>query len=73
MNPLKLPDKMYDVMKWLVCLFIPALSAFYVGLCSVYNTPFFAYAEQVAKTSTYVCTFLGAILGISTIEYNKTK
>ena len=29
------------------------------------------YADKIAKTSAVVCTLLGALLGISTIEYNK--
>ena len=73
MKLFKLPDRVYDVMKWLDVIFIPALTALYVGLCSIYDAPFFAYPEQVAKTSAYVCTFLGVILGISTVEYNKGK
>lgn len=67
----KLPDRLYDCMKWLVLIFIPALTSLYVSLCSVFNTPFFAYPEQVAKVSAYVCTFFGIILGISTMEYRK--
>ena len=71
MKFLRLPDRLYDAMKWLVVIFIPALTSLYIGLCTVFNTPFFAYPEQVAKVSAYVCTFLGVILGISTIEYRK--
>lgn len=63
-----LPDKVYDVLKWLVCIVIPALTTAYVGLSAVWGWP---YAEPIAKTSAIVCTLLGSILGISTITYNK--
>ena len=65
---MKLPDKVYDVLKWLVCIVIPALTTAYVGLSAVWGWP---YAEPIAKTSAIVCTLLGAVLGISTINYNK--
>ena len=65
---MKLPDKLYDILKWLVCIVIPALTTAYVGLSAVWGWP---YAEPIAKTSAIVCTLLGAILGISTAQYNK--
>lgn len=66
---MKLPNKVYDVLKWIVCIVIPALTTAYVGLSSVWGWP---YAEAIAKTSAIVCTLLGSILGLSTISYNKT-
>lgn len=67
---MKLPDKVYDVLKWIVMICIPALTTAYVGLSAVWGFP---YAEEVAKTSAVVCTLLGALLGISTAQYNKDK
>lgn len=67
---MKLPDKVYDVLKWIVIICIPALTTAYVGLSAVWGFP---YAEEVAKTSAVVCTLLGALLGISTAQYNKDK
>ena len=62
-----LPDKLYDVLKWIVVIVIPALTTAYVGLSTIWGFP---YADQIAKTSAVVCTLLGALLGISTITYN---
>lgn len=67
---MRLPDKVYDVLKWIVMIAIPANTTAYVGLSTVWGWP---YAEPVAKTSVIVCTLLGALLGISTAEYNKEK
>ena len=50
----------------MICL--PALTVAYCGLAAVWNWP---YADEVAKTSAVICTLLGALLGISTAEYNK--
>ena len=65
---MKLNDTAYTIIKWLVCIVLPAMTTAYVGLSTVWGWP---YADQVAKTSAIVCTLLGAILGISTAEYNK--
>lgn len=67
---MKLPDKLYDVLKWITMIVIPALATAYVGLAAVWAWP---YADEVAKTAAVICTLLGALLGISTAEYNKTK
>lgn len=65
---MKLPDKVYDVLKWIVMIVIPALTTAYVGLAAIWGWP---YAEAIAKTSAVICTLLGALLGISTAEYRK--
>lgn len=65
---MKLPDKIYDVLKWLVCIVIPALTTAYVGLAAIWGWP---CPDEIAKTSAVVCTLLGALLGISTAQYNK--
>ena len=67
---MKLSNKLYDILKWITLICIPALATFYVALSGVWGWPF---ADQVAKTATAVCTLLGALLGISTAEYNRHK
>lgn len=63
-----LSNRAYDFLKWLVCIVLPALTTAYVGLSEIWGFP---YAAEVAKTSAVVCTLLGALLGISTAQYNK--
>ena len=65
---MKLHNKVYDVMKWIVMIVLPALSAFYVALAPVWGWP---YAEEVVGTIAVVTTFLGALLGISTVQYKR--
>lgn len=67
---MRIPDQLYDVLKWVCMICIPALTTAYVGLAAVWGWP---YAEEIAKTSAVVCTLIGALLGISTAEYNKEK
>ena len=65
-----LSNRTYDILKWLVCLVIPALTTGYVGLAVIWGWP---YAEEVSKTSAVICTLLGTILGISTAQYNQLQ
>ena len=67
---MKLPDKLYDILKWVTMIVLPALATAYVGLAAIWGWPF---ADEVAKTTAVICTLLGALLGISTAQYNKEK
>lgn len=67
---MRLPNHVYDILKWVVMICLPALTTAYVGLAAIWGFP---YATEVAKTSAVVCTLLGALLGISTAEYNKDR
>lgn len=65
-----LSNKVYDILKWVVMIAIPALTTAYVGLAAVWGWP---CPDAVAKTSAIICTLLGALLGISTAQYNKSE
>lgn len=65
-----IPNSVYDALKWITMVVIPALATAYVGLSAVWGWP---YADEVAKTAAVVCTLLGALLGISTAQYNKDQ
>ena len=65
---MKLPDKVYDILKWVVIIVLPAAATLYKALSGVWGWP---YANEVVTTITAVDTFLGAVLCISTAEYNK--
>ena len=64
-----IPSPVYDVLKWLTMIVLPALATAYVGLAAIWGWP---YADEVAKTTAVICTLLGALLGISTAQYNKS-
>lgn len=68
---MRLPDHVYTILKWITMICIPALTTAYVGLAAIWGTPPFIYPDEVAKTSAVICTLLGALLGISTAQYNK--
>ena len=63
-----LNSKVYDVLKYLTIIVLPAIGALYTGLAQIWDLP---YSAQIPATITVICTFLGAILCISTAQYNK--
>ena len=65
-----LSNKVYDVLKWVAQVVLPALGALYFGLAQIWGFP---YGEEIVGTLTVIDVFLGALLGISTAQYNKLK
>ena len=67
---MKLSDKVYDILKRIVTIVIPAILTFYGVVGTTCNIP---YTQEVLTIGTAFDTMLGTILGISTISYNKSK
>ena len=65
-----LNDRTYDILKWIAQLLLPALGTLYFALAGIWGFPF---GEQIVGTITAVDTFLGVILGISTVAYKKSE
>ena len=65
---MKMSNKVYDVLKWIAQILLPALGTIYFALAQIWGFP---YAEQIVGTITEIDCFLGALLGISTIQYKK--
>ena len=65
-----MPDKVYDILKAIAMIILPALGTLYFALAGIWGWP---YAEQIVGTITAIDTFLGVILGISTMQYKKTQ
>lgn len=60
--------KVYDVLKFIAQIVLPALGTLYFALASIWGLP---YGEQIVGTITAIDAFLGTILGISSSQYNK--
>lgn len=65
-----IPSKVYDVLKWICLICLPAVATFYFAIASIWGLP---YPKEVGETITAIDTFLGCLIGVSTIEYNKRK
>lgn len=64
---IQLNNSMYDVMKWIVTLVLPALGTLYFTLSQIWGLP---YGEEVVGTLTAISLFLGTILKISSSNYS---
>lgn len=61
-----LPDKWFDILKWLDLIVLPAIGTAYAALSAIWGFPF---SEEIPKTIMVICSLLGAFLGISNVNY----
>lgn len=59
-------NTVYDVLKWIAQILLPAAGALYFALANIWGLP---YGEQIVGTITAIDAFLGVILGISSKSY----
>lgn len=67
---MKLPDKVYDVLKWTCLTVLPALSTFYSLLAGIWNLP---YADKIPKTITAIALLIGALIGVSHLSIKREE
>lgn len=65
---LVIPDKVYDILKWIVMIVLPACGTLYSALSGIWGFP---YGEQIVGTISAFTAFLGIILGVTTVAYKK--
>lgn len=65
---MKMDNKVYDVLKWIAQILLPAIATLYFALAQIWGLP---YAEQIVGTITAIDAFMGVLLGISTYQYKK--
>lgn len=67
---MKLTNKAYDVLKYIALILLPALGTLYFALAKIWGFP---YAAEIVGTISAIDAFLGALLKISTDNYNKEQ
>jgi len=67
---MKMSNQVYDVLKFIAQIMLPALGTLYFALAKIWGFP---YAAEIVGTISAVDAFLGALLGISTMQYNKEQ
>lgn len=65
---MKMSNKVYNVLKWVCLIGLPALGGLYFGLSKLWGLP---YGEEILGTLDLLATFIGACIGISTKNYRK--
>ena len=65
---MKMSNKVYDVLKYIAQIVLPALATLYFSLASIWGFP---HGEQIVGTITAIDTFLGVVLMLSNAQYKK--
>lgn len=67
---MKLSNKVYDILKWIALVALPALTAFYGVVGATCDIP---YTQEVLTIAVAFDTMLGTMLGVSSNKYKKSK
>ena len=67
---MKMSNKVYDILKWIALIALDAIGLLYNALSDIWGFPF---GDKVLATCTALSVFIGALIGISTAQYNKNK
>ena len=67
---MKLPDKIYNVMKWIAIGVLPALATFVGTVGTAVGWDNTGIAVTII---TATATLIGGVIGVSTVNYNKGK
>ena len=61
-------NKAYDILKWISLVALDAIGVAYNQLADVWNFP---YGNEIQTTCTIFSVFIGALIGVSSIQYAK--
>jgi ABC-type uncharacterized transport system permease subunit len=67
-TPFGITASSYNTLKWVTLAFLPASGALYFTLAILWGFPF---GEQVVGTIVALTAFMGLLLGVSKIRYNR--
>lgn len=65
---MRLSNEVYDILKFITERVLPGLGTLYFALSKIWGFP---YGVEIVGTIAAITTFLGVLLGISTVAYNK--
>jgi len=63
-----LKNEVYNVLKWIAQIFLPAAAVLWVAIATVWKLPL---VQEVETTILAADAFLGALLGVASSTYNK--
>lgn len=67
---MKMSNQLYDILKWLCLIVMPACAYGYSALSKVWGLP---YGTEIPETINIVAFVIGCCIGVSTLNYNKEK
>ena len=63
-------NRTFDILKWVCIIALPSLATLYGVVANIWGIP---YGTEIPATITAVAAFIGALLGVSTIQYKKKE
>lgn len=63
-----LSDKIYNTLKWVALIALPACAVLYFTLAKIWGLP---YGAEITATINAVALFIGALIGVSQYNINK--
>ncbi len=66
-----LDNKIYDVLKWVALIALPAVATLISVVLPLWNVCDEGTITAIVGTITALSTFLGTLLGVSTMRYRK--
>ena len=69
-NGFRLKDSLYDLLKWVALICLPAMAVFYFTIAKIWGLP---YEAEIPATINAIAVLIGALIGISNKNYNKEE
>ena len=67
---MKMSNSVYDILKFVAQIVLPAVATLWAALGKIWGWPL---VTEITATICAVDTFLGALLGISSYQYNQQE
>lgn len=67
---MKMSSKLYDTLKWVCLIVLPAAAYGYGELAAIWSLPL---GEQIPKTINLIATIMGILLGVSNANFKKAN
>ena len=67
---MEMNNKVYDVLKWVALVALPAIATLYTALAPVWHLP---YESEIPLTITAIDACLGALIGVSGLKYQQKE
>ena len=66
----QLTDAVYNALKWVCLIALPACAVLYFTLAKIWGLP---YGAEITATINAIALFIGALIGVSQISINKEE
>lgn len=67
---MRLPDKLYDVLKWIALIALPAVGVFYFTIAKIWGLP---YGAEITATIDALALLIGTLIGVSHLTIKKEE